>query len=165
MGVEGLLQQFRKNKMKKPDEKIAKDVKKEETLKEVRKRIGVQFDDRRNFLNAIMNIQNTEKSIELQKQFIEQMEDQKKTGKIEERDRFGNILTLNHLKREISANGFKLGQMELNLDYCKEDMFNKFHGNEGLIDRAGSVEKLKENIAGHYKFVREEYEKIKEKLK
>lgn len=141
------------------------DKRKQETLKEVRKRIGLQLQDRRNFLNIILNLENSEKSIELQDEHIVQMQAELVSNLITERDRFGNTLTKNQLKREIESSIFNLKMMKLNLDYNKEDIYFKLHGKEGLLDKAdGKIENLKKQIESHFALMREEYKKLKEKL-
>jgi hypothetical protein len=140
------------------------DKKKKKTIKEIRKKIGLQFQDRRDFLNALLNIANSEESIRLREEHLNQMKAELDSGVITERDRFGNTLTKEQLKREIVSVEFELRIMRLNLDYRKEDLYFKLYGKEGLIDKAGSLEKLKDQINGHFMFIRDEFEKIRKVL-
>ena len=137
------------------------DKRKDKTLKEVRQKIGLLLQDRRNFLNILLNLSNSEQSIELQKQYIQDLKIQLESGQITERDNFGNLLTKGKLKRSIPAVEHGLRKMELQLDFTKEDLYYSLHGNEGLLDKAGDYEKLKIKVRAHFDFIREEYDKLK----
>ena len=135
------------------------DKRKEETLKEVRKKIGLQLTDRRNFLNSLLNIENVTRSIEVKKEHIFQMDVQLKSGTIYEKDKFGNVMIKQQLAREITFSEFQLKQLKLNLDFAKEDLYYVLHTNEGAIDKAGGLVELKEKTIVHFELMREEYKK------
>lgn len=137
---------------------------KKETLKQVRKKIGIQIQDRRNFLKVLLSIEDLERTIELTISHIIDMNSQKDSG-ITERDQFGNLITKNELKRKITMFEFQLKKMKINLDILKEDLYLGLTTNEGLIDKAGSLIKLKENINSHYDLIKREYDKVKEVIK
>ena len=137
------------------------DKRKEKTLQEIRKEIGLQMQDRRSFLNALLNIENFEQSIELKNIHIIDMKAQISSGTITEKNRFDHNLTKQELEREIISSEFQLRQMKLNLDFLKEDFYYLLNTKVGLIDKAGSLEALKERIKAHFTLMREEYEKAK----
>lgn len=140
---------------------MAKDIKREKTLEEIRKKIGLQLQDRRNFLNILLNIKNQEKVIEIKKKHIEHMKLQL-NSKITERDRFGNVMDEELLGRDIAIMESQLPQYELQLDYLKEDLYYCLHVNEGVLAKAGgNLEDVKEKIDAHFLMIREEFEKIK----
>lgn len=134
------------------------------SIKEIRKEIGLQTDDRKNFLNTLLNIENNEVSIVLQTKHIQQMKVQVNTT-ISERDNFGNILTKDQLERRVTIREQELKDMKLKLKYEKETLYFALHSGTGLIDKAGSEEKLKEKVYAHYLMIEEEFEKFKKKLK
>lgn len=140
------------------------DKRKEKTLKEIRKEIGLQFEDRRNFLNAILNIENLEKSINLEINHIANMKIEKESEIIKEKDNFGNLLSKEKLAENLTMAEFNLKRMKLALDYAKEDVYFRLYGKDGLIDKAGSIENIKKQIDGHFLLMREEYQKLKEKI-
>lgn len=137
---------------------------KEKTLAEVRRAIGLQMQDRRNFLNTLTNIENFEKSIELLNRHLKHMKVQLGSKSIEERDSFGNILTSEQLERKIEQFEFEQKKMELNLDFAKEDLYFVLNVNEGCVQKAGSLENLKDQVRTHYALMREEYEKTKKTI-
>ena len=138
------------------------DKRKEKTLQEIRKEIGLQMQDRRSFLNALLNIENFEQSIELKNSHIIDMKAQISSGTITEKNRFDHNLTKEELERDIISSEFQLRQMKLNLDFLKEDFYYLLNTKVGLIDKAGSLEALKERIKAHFTLMREEYEKAKD---
>lgn len=137
---------------------MSKDKKKEKTLEKVRKDIGLQMQDRRNLLNLLLNIENSKKSISLIKDQIDDMKVQLNSGSITEKQN-GIELSKKELERKIVHYEFTLKQAKLNLDFQKEDMFYLLNVNEGAIQKAGSLELLKEKIKAHFSLMREEYEK------
>lgn len=137
-----------------------KDKRKEMTLGEVRKKIGIQLQDRRNFLNKLLEIENFEKSIENKKEEIEEFKAQLDST-ITEKDKFGVLLTGEQLKRDISFFEFKLKGLELALDYSKEDLYYIMNVNEGVMQKVENLEDLKSIINAHFILMREEYEKVK----
>ena len=135
---------------------------KERTLQEIRKEIGLQTQDRRQFLNALLNISNFEMSVELKKKHIENMRFQLSSGNLTEKDKFGNLMDAEMLKRDITIFEFQLKQLELNLDFAKEDLHFILHTNEGVLVKAGgTIEDLKEKVNAHFLMIRDEYDKIK----
>lgn len=140
------------------------DKRKQKTIKEIRKKIGLDMQDRRNFLNVMINVKNAAESIKLQEGFINDLKAQLEAGIITEVNRHGQKLTKQHLSREIKSAEFQLNQMKLQLDYHKEDLYYKLFGKEGLIEKAGSFDKLIDNIEGHYLMVRDEVNKLTKKL-
>lgn len=137
--------------------------KKVKSIKEIRKEIGLQMQDRRNYLNALLNVENMELSVKLQEKHINQIEAQLKSGQIEERDNFGNILTKNQLERRIPVRKQELKDMLLKAKYSKEDLYFGLHSGGGFIDKAGNVEKLNQKVKVHFLMIEEEYEKFKER--
>ena len=140
------------------------DKRKEKTLKEVRKKIGIQIQDRRNLLKNLLSIEDIEQTIKLTENHLVDMKAQKLSGTTE-RDQFGNIVTKRELDRKITMFEFQLKKLKVNLDILKEDLYLGLTTNEGLLDKAGSLIKLKENINSHYDLMRREYEKTKEVIK
>ena len=141
---------------------MAKDKHKERTLQEIRKEIGLQTQDRRQFLNALLNISNFEMSVELKKKHIENMKSQVSSDNLTEKDKFGNLMDAEMLKRDITIFEFQLKQLELNLDFAKEDLHFILHTNEGVLVKAGgTIEDLKEKVNAHFLMIRDEYDKIK----
>ncbi len=140
------------------------DKRKEKTLKEIRKEIGLQMQDRRNFLNAILNIENLEQSVKLETNRIIELKAEKESGIIKGKDANGNILTKEQLGENIIMAEFNLKRMKLALDYAKEDIYFRLYGKDGLIDKTGSIENLKKQIDGHFLLMRDEYQKIKDKI-
>jgi len=139
------------------------DKRKEKTLKEIRKEIGLQMQDRRNFLNAILNVENIEKSIELEDKHIISMKAELVSGFIKTKNN-GEILSKEQFEANIASEEFNFKRMRLALDYAKEDLYFRLYGKDGLIDKAGSVENIKKQIDGHFLLMRDEYKKIKEKI-
>lgn len=140
------------------------DKRKEKTLKEIRKEIGLQMQDRRNFLNAILNVENLEKSIELEDKHIVSMKAELTSGFIKTKNNNGEIISKEQFEANITTEEFNLKRMRLALDYAKEDLYFKLYGKDGLIDKAGNIENIKKQIDGHFLLMREEYKKIKEKI-
>ena len=140
------------------------DKKKERTLQEVRKEIGLQMQDRRSFLNTLLNIKNLEMSIGLKKDHLTDLKSQLNSI-ITERDKNGIVLTKEQVKRDIVVFEFQLKQTELNLDYVKEDLYYILHVNEGVMQKVKDFEDLKNKLNAHFALVREEYEKVKEAMK
>ena len=116
--------------------------------------------DRRNFLNSLLNIKNYEQSIWVKKEHIEDMKLQLTAG-IDEKDRFGHAMNPKQLKREITFAEFQLEQLQLALDFAKEDMYYILYVKEGVVSKAGSLEDLKDKVNAHFLLMREEWEKVK----
>jgi len=136
------------------------DKKKERTLAEVRKQIGLQLQDRRNFLNKLLEIENFEKSIGLKKEYIEELKSQL-ISEITEKDKSGQVMTKSQLKRDIAFHEFKIKEWELALDYSKEDLYYIMNVNEGVLQKVENLDDLKYKINAHFLLMREEYEKVK----
>lgn len=139
---------------------MSKDKRKENTLKEVRKKVGLQMQDRRRFLSAIMEVESGEKSIEAKQDHIRDMKVQVGAG-VTEKDQFGNTITKEQLQRTIVYGEFQLKGMRLGLDYKKEDLYFILHGVEGIIDKVGDLDEAKKKIRVHIDLMREEYDRIK----
>lgn len=133
---------------------------KSKTLEEVRKKIGLQMQDRRIFLNKLLEIEDREKSIELKKRHIEKLKTQL-DSEIREKNKFNEFMTKDELVQEILFQEMQLKQFLLNLDYAKEDLYFILNVNEGVIAKAGSLKEVKPQINAHFNLMREEYEKLK----
>ena len=138
--------------------------KKEKTLQEVRKEIGLQMQDRRSLLNTLLNIKNLEMSIGLKKDHIVDLKSQLNST-ITERDKNEILMTKEQIKRDIIVFEFQIKQTELNLDYVKEDLYYILNVNEGVMQKVENFEDLKNKLNAHFTLVREEYEKMKEAMK
>ena len=134
------------------------DKRKEKTLKQVRKEIGLQRLDRLNLIKTLLDIEDIEQSIEMVKDHILDMKAQW-NSEITERDQFGNALTKSELNRKITMLEFQTKKLGFNLDTRKEDLYFGLHTDEGLIDKAGGLEKLRDKVKAHFELIREEYDK------
>ena len=134
------------------------DKRKEKTLKQVRKEIGLQRLDRLNLIKTLLDIEDIEQSIEMVKDHILDMKAQW-NSEITERDQFGNALTKSELNRKITMLEFQTKKLGFNLDTRKEDLYFGLHTDSGLIDKAGSLEELRDKVKAHFELIREEYDK------
>ena len=120
--------------------------------------------DRRNLLNALLQIDNSNRTINLTEEQLTDMKSQLDSGSIIETQN-GKELTKKELQRKIAHYEFALKQQKLGLDFQKEDLYFILNVNEGAIQKAGSLENLKEKVNAHYTLMREEYEKAMKVIK
>ena len=132
------------------------DKRKMKTVEKVKKNLELTIQDRRRILDLLLDIGHQEKSMQLQKEHINDFQSQIDSGIIEAKDKWGNPQTKSMLGRTKQVFELDLEKMAVQLKYMKEDLFFKLNGQK--------LEKVRDQLNGHYALMEEEYEKTKKVL-
>ena len=128
--------------------------------KSVEKAKEAQFFGRQERDNLIGNLLEVELQIEAirdQQKHIDDMKIQEVSGKIRQRDKFGNVIDKEDLYKFIRVYEHDLKRMKFGLLKLMDNLFYILNGK--------NPEELKLQIEAHYQLVKEEYEKAKEVIK
>lgn len=125
----------------------------EKAKEQVKQTLDMNIQDRRRFVELIIEISAQYKSIQIQEEHIASMKVQLETGNVRQRDKFGHIIDKQDLGRFIAIFEMDLIRMKWRLDQLKEDFYYKTN--------SANPQDLNKTIAEHYAMIRAEYDKNK----